>query len=428
MLGVAGGAAPPCWVWRATALGGARPQRGAPGTAPAGRGGPGGCGRLALQRGDPAGLSRPGTAWPWRCGREGAGPRGEPPGEPQAALRWAPRALGLRLPHGARPNPAGGGRKRNRKRPRRVPTRCRHGASGPRNRGGETGHGAAHPIVYPPAAAGTRCLQPRSLSARPSSAAWQEGDGSDQIAPSCSRFHLQSAVPLRWPLCRAGPRAVPLGSPSTAVPAGAGPHLMSPAAAQGPGGPAAAPRRHPPSPSLASWWGRASPRLQPRATGPGLWGAGIQEAPKPPSVAAGSVCSPPPFPPCRGGAALPAGPKPVPPGLMCTAGRGRCRQRSPLFGRPQEPGSSSVGPASPKPEAGDTGPPWGQPPQAAPEVGCSLHHPQPRGDLRIAAHTRPTADCPQGRSRPGPHAWLPGGGEHARWADIPPPRAAQWGL
>lgn len=35
-------------------------------------------------------------------------------------------------------------------------------------------------------------------------------------------------------------------------------------------------------------------------------------------------------------------------------------------------------------------------------VGCSLHHPQPRGDLRIAAHTRPTADCPQGRSCPGP--------------------------
>lgn len=34
-------------------------------------------------------------------------------------------------------------------------------------------------------------------------------------------------------------------------------------------------------------------------------------------------------------------------------------------------------------------------------VGCSLHHPQPRGDLRIAAHTRPTADCPQGRSCPG---------------------------
>ena len=27
------------------------------------------------------------------------------------------------------------------------------------------------------------------------------------------------------------------------------------------------------------------------------------------------------------------------------------------------------------------------PPRAAPEVGCSLHHPQPRGDLRTAAHT-----------------------------------------
>lgn len=41
-------------------------------------------------------------------------------------------------------------------------------------------------------------------------------------------------------------------------------------------------------------------------------------------------------------------------------------------------------------------------------VGCSLHHPQPRGDLRIAAHTRPTADCLQGRSCPGP---LPGQGD-----------------
>lgn len=42
-------------------------------------------------------------------------------------------------------------------------------------------------------------------------------------------------------------------------------------------------------------------------------------------------------------------------------------------------------------------------------VGCSLRHPQPRGDLRIAAHTRPTADCPQGRSRPGPLPGRPGG-------------------
>lgn len=38
--------------------------------------------------------------------------------------------------------------------------------------------------------------------------------------------------------------------------------------------------------------------------------------------------------------------------------------------------------------------------QGCATVGCSLRHPQPRGDLRIAAHTRPTADCPQGRSRP----------------------------
>lgn len=42
-------------------------------------------------------------------------------------------------------------------------------------------------------------------------------------------------------------------------------------------------------------------------------------------------------------------------------------------------------------------------------VGCSLHHPQPRGDLRIAAHTRPTADCPQGRSHPGPQPSRPRG-------------------
>ena len=55
-----------------------------------------------------------------------------------------------------------------------------------------------------------------------------------------------------------------------------------------------------------------------------------------------------------------------------------------------------------------TAPPWGRPPRAAPEVGCSLHHPQPRGDLRMAAHTDQlltvrragaTRDpCPGGRS------------------------------
>lgn len=79
MLGVAGGAAPPCWVWRA-GWGGGTAANGGHRARPQQAGGSGGL--RALQRRDPTGLSRHCTAWQGGAGGEAVGHRGEPPGAP----------------------------------------------------------------------------------------------------------------------------------------------------------------------------------------------------------------------------------------------------------------------------------------------------------------------------------------------------------
>lgn len=105
----------------------------------------------------------------------------------------------------------------------------------------------------------------------------------------------------------------------------------------------------------------------------------------------------------REGEALPAGPKPVPPGLVCMGEKGgesRARADPAAWALP---GTKQLV-LGLQPTAWENLQPQGRSRNASPSratVGCSLHHPQPRGDLRIAAHTRPTADCPQGRSCPG---------------------------
>lgn len=251
MLGVAGG------------LGrGHGHKRGAPGTAPAGGGQRGAAGPAAPgSRGaEPAlhGLAR-------RCWRGGCGAqRGAPMQRPQP--RCCPPVMGS-------PNPAGLRGQEPKVSTPKVSTPQAHTHCW----GGETGRGASNPTVclqpqLPPCWAPTTCSPPWARPSREE----VEAMGSRPAA----RHHGCGA------LCCAS-------SPSATVPAGIGsPPRVPSCSTRAPGGPAAAPHRHPPSPSLASWWGRASPGLQPRAPGPGLWGAGIQEAPKPPSVAARSTWAP----------------------------------------------------------------------------------------------------------------------------------------
>lgn len=265
MLGVAGGAAPPCWVWRA-GWGGGTATNGGRRARPQQAGGSGGL--RALQRRDPTGLSRHCTAWHGSVGGEAVGRRGEPPGAPRQRPqpRCCPPAMGT-------PNPAGLWGQEPKVSTPKVATPQAHTHCW----GGETGHRASNPTV---------CLQPQlppCWAPTASSPPWAQ--------PSREEVEAMGSRPAaRHHGCGALRCA---SSPSAAVPAGIGsPPRVPSCSTRAPGGPAAAPRRHPPSPSLASWWGRASPVLQPRAPGPGLWGAGIQEAPKPPSVAARSTWAP----------------------------------------------------------------------------------------------------------------------------------------
>lgn len=99
-------------------------------------------------------------------------------------------------------------------------------------------------------------------------------------------------------------------------------------------------------------------------------GSCVQEAPKPP----------------RGGARTPPSPRGGPPCPQAQTGSSGARvpvaadtlgavAAPPCFAGGAEVWSCAA-------------PPYGRTtPRAAPEVGCSLHHPQPRGDLRTAAHT-----------------------------------------
>lgn len=265
MLGVAGGAAPPCWVWRA-GWGGGTAANGGHRARPQQAGGSGGL--RALQRRDPTGLSRHCTAWHGGVGGEAVGHTGESPGQPPCSAP-SPAAA----PRHGEPQPgwaAGAGTKS-------VNTESVNTTSTHTLLGHETGRGASNPTVclqpqLPPCWAPTACSPPWAQPSREE----VEAMGSRPAARhhGCGALHCAS-------------------SPSATVPAGIGsPPRVPSCSTRAPGGPAAAPRRHPPSPSLASWWGRASPVLQPHAPGPGLWGAGIQEAPKPPSVAARSTWAP----------------------------------------------------------------------------------------------------------------------------------------
>lgn len=164
-----------------------------------------------------------------------------------------------------------------------------------------------------------------------------------------------------------------------------------------PGGGEQEPRKHQTTPAAAAA----------RSTCPGSWGP--RSLPARPAGPGGPLCPRGPNRFLQGSCARGAGAR-ADPGSMagCAALPGTRRLFSGLQPvRTHSPGAG-VGTRPPAHRGACVTPPAVRGRAA---VGCSLHHPQPRGDLRIAAHTRPTADCPQGRSCPGP---LPGGGHTGR--------------
>lgn len=234
MLGVAGG------------LGrGHGHKRGAPGTAPAGGGQRGAAGPAApgSHGAEPArhGLAR-------RCWRGGCGAPMDPHTAPPAPLL---------SPGMGSPNPAG----------LRGHTHCwavkrGTGLCTPPCACSRSSPRAGHPLPAAPHRPG------------PTGRRWKRWGRAPLLASTAAVPAVPCAVP-----------APPAPPPLQAL----GPLLVSPAAAPGPRG---GRQRLPAGTHPAPAWLPGGAVLQPRAPGPGLWGAGIQEAPKPPSVAARSTWAP----------------------------------------------------------------------------------------------------------------------------------------